>query len=101
MTLTRVISTDSSIYKNIIESIIREYCSVTNPKLIIRVLNGIPNLEIDENGRVKHGATLNNLIAVVEMARKLFGPPAYFLARRVISRIATNDIRKQLPDELK
>ncbi len=89
------------VYKEMIESTIKEYCSVTNPKLVVRFANDVSGLEIDENGRVKSGASPENFVALVERMKKLFGPVAYMLARKAISDIIDEKIREKLPYELR
>ncbi len=94
-------SLDFKVYKKMIESAIREYSSVTKPKLVIRLARGISGLEIDDNGNVKKGASMGNFVELIERMRVTFGPVTYLLAKKAIMGIATKKIRKMLPDKLR
>lgn len=94
-------SLDFEVYKKMIESAIREYSSVTNPKLVIRLARSVSGLEIDDNGNVKNGASLEDFVELVEKMRAAFGPVTYLLAKKAITGIATKRIRKRLPDKIR
>jgi hypothetical protein len=93
-------SPEYKIYKAMIESSIREYCSVTSPELVMKLANEIYGMEMDKRGNVKRGANLENFIALVKKIRWVFGPVAYLLTKKAISGIVTEGIKRKLPDEL-
>ena len=94
-------SEGDDVCRKMIEATIREYCSITNPDFIIRFANSVSGLVVDEKGKLKSGASIENFIALVEKARDAFGPVAFLLAKKAISGIVTKNMEKNLSDDMR
>ncbi len=99
--LSMLVNQNSNLYKEMLEDIIKQYCSVSKKKVIMNIINEVEGIEVDDNGEIKNvDVSIENVIGVIEEVRRHFGGVAYFFAKKAIKPYLDDDLRTLLPKEV-
>lgn len=92
----------ASEYKKLIEAIIEKYGSVSNQDLAVTVANKVEGLEVDEEGKIKSGASNKSLKRLVDSIEDAVGPVALRFVRDSIDEgEVSEEVMEELPEKYK